>query len=108
MIKKPASAPRRGAKFMIEEWMVRDYGLHGTELLLYALIHSFSRDGEGVFNGSLAYIAHWTGCSKPTNLKFLKKLLQKKLIQKQKIHHTSLNSDRYYCEYWTLRSRIET
>lgn len=106
MIKKPASAPRRGAKFMIEEWMVRDYDLQGIELLIYAIIHSFSRDGLGVFNGSIRYLSFWTGRTKSTIIKILANLMSSGLIKRNEVHYTQLNQNRYYCEYWTVHSRI--
>ncbi len=105
MIKKPSSAPRYGGKFMIYDWMVRKYNLQGTDLLIYATIHSFSRDGKSVFNGSIRYLSFWTGRTKPTILKSLNYLLENNLITKKEIHYTELNQDRHYCEYWTTRSR---
>lgn len=41
--------------------MVSELGLSGTELLVYALVYSFSR--TGYFNGSRSYIAKRTGAS---------------------------------------------
>ena len=108
MIKKPASAPRRGAKFMIEEWMVRDYNLQGIELLIYAIIHSFSRDGHSVYNGSIRYLSFWTGRTKSTIIKILANLMSRGLIQRNEVHYTQLNQNRYYCEYWTVHSRTKS
>ena len=43
--------------FMIER------GLRGAELLVYALIYSYTKDGGRAFYGSLNHIAHRTGLS---------------------------------------------
>lgn len=108
MIKKPASAPRRGAKFMIEEWMVREYNLQGIELIIYALIHSFSRDGHSVYKGSIRYLSFWTGRTKSTIIKILANLMSSGLISRDEVHYTQLNQNRYYCEYWTVHSRTKS
>ena len=108
MIKKPSGAPKYGGCITIQDWMVRLYQLQGDNLLIYATIHSFSKDGESVFRGSLRYLAFWTGKSKPTVLKALNYLLTQKLICKKEIQYTRLNQKRHYCEYWTTFSRLDT
>ncbi len=108
MIRKPSGAPKYGGSITIHDWMVRLYLLQGDYLVVYSTIHSFSKDGESVFRGSLRYLAFWTGKSKPTVLKVLRYLIDKDLIGKRKIHYTRLNKNRYYCEYWTTFSRLDT
>ncbi len=106
MIRKPKNAPKYGGSITIQDWMVRLYSLQGDRLLIYSTIHSFSKDGESVFRGSLKYLAFWIGKSKPTVLKSLNYLLSRNLIGKKEIHYTRLNQYRYYCEYWTTFSRL--
>lgn len=106
MIKKPSGAPKYGGSITIQDWMVRLFLLQGDNLIIYATIHSFSKDGESVFRGSLRYLAFWTGKSKPTVLKSLRYLLERNLIAKKEIHYTRLNMRRHYCEYWTTFSRL--
>lgn len=105
-MQKPIDAPNKGARILVYDWMIRAYNLKGTTLLIYAIIHSFSRDGKGVFNGSLRYLSFWTGKTKPTVLKVLKNLAAQNLIQKKEIRYTRLNQNRHYCEYWTVFSRL--
>ena len=107
MINKPANAPKCGGSVTIQDWMVRLYQLQGDTLLIYAVIHSFSKDGESVFRGSLRYLAFWTGRSKPTVIKSLNYLLGRNLIYKREVHYTRLNLHRHYCEYWTIFSRLD-
>lgn len=106
MIKKPSGAPKYGGSITIQDWMVRGFQLQGDNLIIYATIHSFSKDGKNVFRGSLKYLAFWTGKTKPTVLKSLRYLLDRDLIAKKEIHYTQLNERRYYCEYWTTLSRV--
>lgn len=107
MINKPSNAPKYGGSITIQDWMVRIYNLKGDYLIIYATIHSFSKDGENVFRGSLRYLSFWTGKSKPTVLKVLKYLLKVNLIMKKEINYTRRNQNRHYCEYWTTFSRLD-
>lgn len=66
----------------IQGWMVNEIGLSGNELLLYAIIYGFSQDENNVFNLSLSYTTKWLNVSKPTVIGILKKLIEKKLIEK--------------------------
>ena len=106
MLERPASAPSHGSYILVQDWMARKYHLAGDALIIYAVIHSFSRDGMGVFSGSLRFLEFWTGRTKPTTLKVLDKLLKKGLIIKEKVYYTRLHPNRYYCKYWTVHSRL--
>lgn len=78
-------------------WMVitsemRDFGLSGNELLIYALIAGFSQNRQGAFFGSLAYIQEVTGIrTKYTVLSCLKSLQEKGLIEKRTITVEGVN-----------------
>lgn len=37
-------------------WMLNVLGLKGNELIIFAIIYSFSQDGESEFTGSLSYM----------------------------------------------------
>ena len=99
MIKKPTTKPKVGSFITILDWMVKKLNLHSDELIVYAIIYSFSQDGQSCFKGSIKYLSYWTGKTKPTIIKILKLLLEKKLIIKTKIQYTKKNVNRYYCEY---------
>lgn len=105
MVKIPAKAPRYGGNFVVNDWMVRSLKLFGSELIIYAIIQSFSQDGKGKYYGSIQYLTFWTGLGKTSIIKKLKILIEKKLIVK-KIIPCSMNSNRHYCEYWTVFSRL--
>lgn len=79
-------------------WMRNELGLKGNELLVYALIYGFSQDGDSEFNGSVAYIAEWTGSTKQTVHNALKALCEKRLIEKKVITNKGVR----YCTYRTI------
>ena len=66
----------------IQGWMRTELNLYGNDLLVYAVIYSFSQDKKSVFTGSLQYLADWCGATKQGISKNLKNLLEKGLIEK--------------------------
>ena len=63
---------------MIQGWMVTELELKGNELLIFAIIHGFSQDGETRFTGGLQYLADWTNSTKQGVSKNLKSLVNKR------------------------------
>lgn len=41
--------------FVVQGWMCNQLGLKGNDLLIFAIIYGFSRDGSSQFNGSLSF-----------------------------------------------------
>jgi len=79
----------------IQAFMVNDLKLKGNELLIYAVIHGFSQDGESEFTGSLQYLADWCNTSKQTVLNTLQSLLEKQLIMK----NVEFKNNLKFCTY---------
>ena len=67
---------------VIQGWMCNELDLKGNELLVFALIHGFSQDGESLFRGSREYIADTFNISKPTVDKTLSSLVSKNYLIK--------------------------
>jgi hypothetical protein len=65
-------------------FMVQDLGLSGSALITYAVIHSFSQDGESRFYGSVEYISEWAGADERTIRNNLAALEDRGLITIQK------------------------
>lgn len=86
------------------DWMNSRLQLSGDELIVYAIIHGFSQDGEGKFFGSREYIARWIGKSKQTAGRVLKRLTDIGLLQK-KVIYSDRNKVNMICQYWTTFSR---
>jgi hypothetical protein len=71
-------------------FMIQDLGLRGSALITYAVVYSFSQDGESWFSGSAGYIAEWAGMDERTIRNNLKFLLEQDLIAVQeRPGHTS-------------------
>lgn len=72
------------SNIQIYGWMATKLKLKGNELLIYAVIYSFSRNdnGNGVFNASTAYLCEWTNLTKRNVLNCLSSLVNKNLIVK--------------------------
>lgn len=87
---------KSGNYISIQGFMVKDLGLKGNELLVYAIIYGFSQDGETHFTGSLQYLADWTNSTKQGVLKNLKSLLEKKLIQRVDVERNRVKFVEYY------------
>lgn len=68
--------------YVVQGWMRNRLRLKGNDLIVYALIYSFSQDGESEFKGSLSYITDFTGASKNTVIRTLDTLEASGLIEK--------------------------
>ena len=79
--------------YIIHPWMCTRLNLSGNELLVYAVINSFSRDGKGTYYGGVDYLCSVCGASKPTIIKALKSLLENGLIIQQE---NEINSHKCY------------
>ena len=72
------------SNIQIYGWMATKLKLKGNELLIYAVIYSFSRNdnGNGVFNASTAYLCEWTGLARKNVINCLSNLVSRNLIIK--------------------------
>lgn len=84
---------------LVQGWMVTDLHLKGNELLVFAIIHGFSQDGENRFTGSLQYLADWTSATKQGVMKNLKSLVEKGYIRKEEKHINGVK----FCEYYSTQ-----
>ena len=80
----------------IQGWMRNKLELKGNDLIVYAIIYSFSQDGESKFEGSLQYLADWCGATKQGIQKNLKNLLEAGLIKKETKKSSKGNLVSYY------------
>lgn len=83
--KETVSRVKKESFICIQGWMRTELGLKGNDLLVYAIVYGFSQGGEGVFRGSLQYLADWTGATKQGIVKNLKHLMDLGLISKTDI-----------------------
>ncbi|MCM1297650.1 MAG: helix-turn-helix domain-containing protein [Muribaculaceae bacterium] len=76
-------------------WMRNRLHLKGNDLIVYALIYSFSQDGESEFKGSLSYITDFTGASRRTIISTLASLEERGLITKDDKNSTTGRPNTY-------------
>lgn len=81
---------------VISSEMINQFRLKGNELLVFAVIHSFSRDGRSWYSGSREFIQNFTGSSIKSIDRALDNLVKKQLIEKRKNTYNN-NSYRVAC-----------
>lgn len=82
--------------YVIQGWMINELQLKGNELLVFAIIYGFSKDGQGKFDGSIKYLSDATGASRSTTIKTLHSLLEKELILKENFVVNNIQ----FCKYF--------
>lgn len=87
----------------IQGWMIKDLKLKGNELLIFAIIYGFSKDGMSKFNGGLQYLADWTNSTKQSCINNLKLLIEKDLIIKEENEINNIKYCIYYANINTIK-----
>lgn len=78
--------------YTVHRFMTQKLGLRGAELQIYALIHSFSRDGSTPYRGSRKYIAETIGVCTKTVERGLMSLTRRGLLIKEEV-------DSYFAQF---------
>lgn len=81
--------------YIIQGWMLNKLNLKGIDLQIYAIVYGFSQDGETEFSGGIGYLCDFTGASKPTVIKSLKKLCENEFIIKNESKISGVVFNRY-------------
>lgn len=89
---------------VIKRFMLTELELKGNELLIYAVIYGFSKDGVHRFHGSRQYLADWTNIALANVQKNLNSLVEKELIIKYEVYKDNVK----YCEYSANLDRLKT
>ena len=76
-------------------FMLNEPKPQGTELMVYAIIYSFTPNNQK-FSGSLKYLADWTSSSKQGVMKNLKSLCEKGYIRKNELFINGVKLVEYY------------
>lgn len=66
-----------------------------NEMLIFSLIHGFTKDGEAKFTGSAKYIAEWTLLNPTTIYSILKKLTEEGFLIKEETYVNNVK----FCAY---------
>lgn len=81
--------------FNVQSFMVKDLGLKGNELVVFAVIYGFSQAEDQAYTGGLQYLADWTNSTKQGVIKNLKSLIDKGYITKNERYINGVK----ICEY---------
>ena len=87
----------KNENFVAIQWrMVNELWLHGNDLMVYAVINSFTnQDDDHYFHWSLQYLADWCNTSRTNIIRNIKNLVDKWLIEKKEIYQNNVK----FCEY---------
>ncbi len=84
-------------------WMSTVLGLQGNERDIFAIIHSFSQDGESEYAGSISYLQNFTNIkSKQTVYTMLERLTKKKYITKREFKDGEIKRCAYKVNFATI------
>lgn len=83
--------------YTIQGWMRNRLHLKGNDLHVYAMLYSFSQDGQSEFRGSLNYMADFTGGGLNTIKRSLSRLEKYGLIEKEDHHSKTGRTNGFKC-----------
>jgi DNA-binding MarR family transcriptional regulator len=86
--------------------MISDLGLKGNSLLLFALIHGFTKDGKQRFRGSLNYMAEWLNTSKAAVSSVLRSLEESGYITRHINYVGGIEAPEYTTNYEELLDKV--
>lgn len=78
---------------------MRELGLKGNELHIYAIINAYSQNGGGCYYGSLATLCEMVGITKKTAVETLKSLVDAGLIEKKETYTNGVR----FCSYEVVK-----
>ena len=81
--------------YTIFGWMIHNLGLKDAKLVIYAIVYSFSQDGENEFYGGRKYMAEASARSLATVDRILVELEQDGLIKKAERENDGVSHCRY-------------
>lgn len=69
-----------GTSFIIHDWFINKLNLKSHDLIIFALIYSFSKDGKSEYYGSLSFLEGITGANRRTVIRVLNNLVERNLV----------------------------
>lgn len=92
---------------VIQAPMISELGLKGNSLLLFAMIHGFSKDGKNRFRASLDEMAEWLITSKGAISSTLKALEKAGYITKHDVKDSNKDKPEYSTNYEALMAKVD-
>ena len=85
----------------IQGWM-RDLDLTDKQLLIYALIWSYSRDGRSCWRGTAKHLADWAGCKERNAQYIVRQLEDKGLVGHDVVTWSNGRKGGVRSEFWAV------
>lgn len=92
---------RREDYLPIQAWM-RGIGLTDKQLLIYALIYSYSRDGRSCWRGTAKHLAEWADCSVRNAQKIVRQLEDMGLVGHDVVAWSNGRKGGVRSEFWAF------
>ena len=86
--------------------MISTLGLSGVSLLVFAVIHGFTKDGEQHYRAFPEDLMRWTGASERSIKGVLKRLLELGYINRSKVVYRGKSTFEYWTNYEDLLERV--
>lgn len=90
---------------VIQAPMISELGLKGNSLLLFAMIHGFSKDGVNRYRASLKDMCDWLCTSKSAISPVLNALVEAGYINKHEVEENGLSKPEYTTNYEALLAK---
>lgn len=90
---------------VIQAPMISELGLKGNSLLLFAMIHGFSKDGVNRYRASLKDMCEWLCTSKSSISPVLNALVEAGYINKHDVEDNGLSKPEYTTNYEALLAK---
>ena len=97
---------KRNDYIVIQEPMISTLGLSGVSLLVFAVIHGFTKDGEQHYRAFPEDLMRWTGASERSIKGVLKSLLDSGYINRSKVVYRGKSTFEYWTNYDELIDRV--
>ena len=97
---------KRNDYIVIQEPMISTLGLSGVSLLVFAVIHGFTKDGEQHYRAFPEDLMRWTGASERSIKGVLKSLLDSGYINRSKVTYRGRSTFEYWTNYDELLDRV--
>ena len=99
---------RKNDYIVIQEPMISVLGLSGVSLLVFAVIHGFTKDGEQRYRAFPEDLMKWTGASERSIKGVLKSLLDHGYINRSKVTYRGKVTFEYWTNYDELLERVSS
>lgn len=97
---------RKTDYIVIQEPMISVLGLSGISLLVFAVIHGFTKDGEQRYRAFPEDLMKWTGASERSIKAVLKSLLERGFIGRSKVVFRGKSTFEYWANFEELLEKV--